>query len=241
MTNPQAWHGKRLQLHGYVVDKSIFVKPDTLDYRFEIQNNGQGRAGELHRRRARHVQGRLRGRAQGQLDPDGFAVEPNGVMAKCPSKYERQGQRPARPAVRTCLWPSLGTFLLLAAFVVCSVRDRGIRRRRAAAIASADRKRHRRLLLVTALMTVASGVIVHAFVTDNYAIKYVAALLRFGAAAVLQDRVVLGRARRLDHVLGVPAGDLRRRRRLREPRAAPRADSLGRRDHRRRARCSSSS
>ena len=40
MTDPAAWQGKRLQLHGYVVDKSIFVKPDTLDYRFQIQNNG---------------------------------------------------------------------------------------------------------------------------------------------------------------------------------------------------------
>jgi hypothetical protein len=25
---------------------------------------------------------------KGQLHPDGFFVEPNGVMAKCPSKYE---------------------------------------------------------------------------------------------------------------------------------------------------------
>ena len=37
------------------------------------------------------------------------------------------------------------------------------------------------------------------------------ALLGFGAAAGLQDRVVLGRARRLDHVLGVPARRLRQR------------------------------
>ena len=32
--------GQELQLHGYVVDKSIFVKPDTLEYRFQIQNKG---------------------------------------------------------------------------------------------------------------------------------------------------------------------------------------------------------
>jgi cytochrome c-type biogenesis protein CcmE len=25
---------------------------------------------------------------KGTLTPDGFTVEPNGVMAKCPSKYE---------------------------------------------------------------------------------------------------------------------------------------------------------
>ena len=40
MNNPSAWQGKRLQLHGFVVDKSIFVKPQTLEYRFQIQNKG---------------------------------------------------------------------------------------------------------------------------------------------------------------------------------------------------------
>ena len=31
MVNPQAWEGKRLQLHGYVVPGSVFVKPSTLE------------------------------------------------------------------------------------------------------------------------------------------------------------------------------------------------------------------
>ena len=70
--------------------------------------------------------------------------------------------------------PTLGTFLLLASFVVCAYTI-------AASVAGA-RRRSRRLVesgigafyLVTALMTVASGVLVHAFVTSNYAIKYVA-------------------------------------------------------------------
>jgi cytochrome c-type biogenesis protein CcmF len=69
--------------------------------------------------------------------------------------------------------PSLGTFLLLTTFVVCSYAV-------AASIAGA-RRRSQRLIesgigafyLVAALMTVASAVIVHAFVTDNYAIRYV--------------------------------------------------------------------
>ena len=64
-------------------------KPDTLEYRFQVQNNGKIVQAELHRHRARHVQGRIRSRAQGTPEPaDGFSVEPNGVMAKCPSKYE---------------------------------------------------------------------------------------------------------------------------------------------------------
>jgi cytochrome c-type biogenesis protein CcmF len=69
--------------------------------------------------------------------------------------------------------PSLGTFLLLASFVVCSYA--------AATSVAGARRRSRRLVesgvgafyLVSALMTVASGVMVHAFVTNNYSIKYV--------------------------------------------------------------------
>ncbi len=68
---------------------------------------------------------------------------------------------------------TLGTFLLLASFVVASYAL-------ASSVAGA-RRRSRRLIesgvgafyLVAALMTVASAVIVHAFVTGNYAIKYV--------------------------------------------------------------------
>jgi cytochrome c-type biogenesis protein CcmF len=68
---------------------------------------------------------------------------------------------------------SLGSFLLFAAFVAASYAI-------AASIAGA-RRRSSRLIdsgvgafyFVTALMTVASAVIVHAFTTGNYAIKYV--------------------------------------------------------------------
>ena len=68
---------------------------------------------------------------------------------------------------------SLGSYLLLAAFVVCAY----------AATASfvGGRQRSARLIesgigafyLLTALMTMASAVMVHAFVTENYSIKYV--------------------------------------------------------------------
>src|SRR5207342_2513327 len=68
---------------------------------------------------------------------------------------------------------SLGWFLLLATFVVCSYAV-------AASVAGA-RRGSRRLIesgigafyLVAALMTVASAIIVHAFVTEDYRIKYV--------------------------------------------------------------------
>lgn len=88
MVQPEAWQGKRLQLHGYVVDKSIMRKPDTLEYRFQIQNNGKvvparytGVVPDTFKDGSEVV-------LKGRLGPDGFTVDPNGVMAKCPSKYE---------------------------------------------------------------------------------------------------------------------------------------------------------
>ena len=87
MHDPGAWHGKRLQLHGYVVDKSIFVKPDTLEYVFQIQNKGSvvpatytGIVPDTFKDGSEVV-------LKGHLGPNGFAVDANGVMAKCPSKY----------------------------------------------------------------------------------------------------------------------------------------------------------
>ena len=69
--------------------------------------------------------------------------------------------------------PALGTFTLLATFVVASYA--------LAASIAGGRRRSRALIesgvgafyMTAALMAVASGIIIHAFVTDNYAIKYV--------------------------------------------------------------------
>src|SRR5437762_1459844 len=69
--------------------------------------------------------------------------------------------------------PSLGYSILLAAFVICSY---------AVAVSVAGARRGSRPLvesgigafyLVTALMTTASAIIIHAFVTNDYSIKYV--------------------------------------------------------------------
>lgn len=93
-SHAQEWQGKRLQLHGHVVTNSILVRPDTLEYKFKVQNNGHvidviytgivpdtftDRLGE----EAEVV-------LKGQLNLSGFSVEPNGIMAKCPSKYEAE-------------------------------------------------------------------------------------------------------------------------------------------------------
>ena len=88
MTQPEAWYGKRLQLHGFVVADSILRRRDSLDYRFQVQNKGQvvtanysGIVPDTFKSDSEVV-------LKGTLTHDGFAVEPNGVMAKCPSKYE---------------------------------------------------------------------------------------------------------------------------------------------------------
>jgi cytochrome c-type biogenesis protein CcmE len=88
MADPSAWHGKNLQLHGYVVKDSIMRKRDSLEYRFKVQNKGAivdatytGIVPDTFKDDSEVV-------LKGRLDASGFHVVPNGVMAKCPSKYE---------------------------------------------------------------------------------------------------------------------------------------------------------
>ncbi len=88
MTDPAAWHDKRLQLHGFVVEKSIFRKPDTLEYIFDVQSKGK----VVSARYTGVVPDTFKDGSEvvlkGRLGPHGFNVDPNGVMAKCPSKNE---------------------------------------------------------------------------------------------------------------------------------------------------------
>lgn len=86
MGNPEPWRGKPLQLHGYA--QAIGRKSDSLEYRFDVENNGHsvtayytGVVPDTFKNGAEVV-------LKGTLGPDGFHVKPDGVMAKCPSKYE---------------------------------------------------------------------------------------------------------------------------------------------------------
>ena len=88
MGQPTDWYGKKLQLHGYVVPQSVFVNQRTLEYKFKVQSNGKfvdarytGVVPDTFKDDAEVV-------LKGTLAHDGFTVERNGVMAKCPSKYE---------------------------------------------------------------------------------------------------------------------------------------------------------
>jgi cytochrome c-type biogenesis protein CcmE len=92
MASPQQWQGKQLQLHGFVVANSILVRPETLEYRFKVQSNGKvvdasytGIVPDTFKDRPGEEAEVV---LKGQLTSGGFHVDPNGVMAKCPSKYE---------------------------------------------------------------------------------------------------------------------------------------------------------
>ena len=86
--DPAAWQGKNLQVHGFIVEKSILRRPDSLDWRFEIENNGSVVLAEYTGIVPDTFLDGSEVVISGQLGPHGFTVAPNGVMAKCPSKYE---------------------------------------------------------------------------------------------------------------------------------------------------------
>ena len=87
MAQPNQWYDKKLQLHGFVVPNSIARKPNTMDYWFQVQSNGQvvsatytGVVPDTFKSDSEVV-------LKGMLTADVFKVQPNCVMAKCPSQY----------------------------------------------------------------------------------------------------------------------------------------------------------
>jgi cytochrome c-type biogenesis protein CcmE len=92
--------GKKLQVQGYVIPGSILVKPNTLEYRFKIQNNPirAGEPGNVMNVTYKGVvpdtfKDEAEVVANGQLRSDG-GLDANQVIAKCPSKYEAAGRAP---------------------------------------------------------------------------------------------------------------------------------------------------
>jgi cytochrome c-type biogenesis protein CcmE len=88
MPSPEAWYGKSMNLHGYVVAGSIEKRPNSLDYRFKVENGSQtvlatytGTVPDTFTDGAEVV-------LSGTLGPEGFQVKRDGVMAKCPSRYD---------------------------------------------------------------------------------------------------------------------------------------------------------
>lgn len=96
VAEPGAWHGKKLQVHGYVVPGSIGRKRDALEYKFDLQRNGQvitayynGIVPDTFKDDAEVV-------LTGQLTADGFMA--TEMTAKCPSKYDEAAIAPTGTA-----------------------------------------------------------------------------------------------------------------------------------------------
>ena len=96
MAAPESWYGKNLQLHGFVVDGSIERRPNTLDYRFKVKNGEHavlatytGTVPDTFKDGSELV-------LKGRLSSDGFQVQPDGIVAKCPSRYDPE-QNSAAP------------------------------------------------------------------------------------------------------------------------------------------------
>jgi cytochrome c-type biogenesis protein CcmE len=88
MTAPNQWYGKKLQLHGFVKSGTYLVSRSSLRRKFAVEFNGAvvnaeytGIVPDTFKEGSEVV-------LKGTLGPQGFAVERDGVMAKCPSKYE---------------------------------------------------------------------------------------------------------------------------------------------------------
>jgi cytochrome c-type biogenesis protein CcmE len=114
VANVASMHGKRLQVHGYVVDGSIEQKKGTLEYRFKIESREPRQHAVINAAYTGLVPDPFKSGAEvvarGTLaDNDRLDVIPDGIMAKCPSKYEagkpgspgaEQGKSTIDPAAR---------------------------------------------------------------------------------------------------------------------------------------------
>ena len=185
-------------------------KPDYARVSLPDRKQRQGRPGPLHGRRPRHVQGRIRSRPEGHARPRRLRRRAERRDGEMPIEIRTSQRRRCRRL--GWLTPSRSPSCLhLETFSSSQRSSRApTRSRHRSPARAADRRASIEsgigaFYLVAALMTVASAVLVHAFVTNNYSHQVRPALFGCGAAARLQDRLVLGRARRLDDVLGVPA------------------------------------
>ena len=91
MGTPDAWRGKRLQVHGHVKKGTILrrMQGNLPEYRFDIEEGGKvvsahyvGLVPDTFKDDAEVV-------CKGRLTADNtLEVVPDGVLAKCPSKYD---------------------------------------------------------------------------------------------------------------------------------------------------------
>jgi cytochrome c-type biogenesis protein CcmE len=88
-----SFKGKRLKVHGYVVEDSIFKKKDSLDYKFKLQTKPPRAPAIIEAEYRGLVPDNFKPGAEvvarGTLNANNqLMVEHEGIDAKCPSKYE---------------------------------------------------------------------------------------------------------------------------------------------------------
>jgi cytochrome c-type biogenesis protein CcmE len=107
MAAPDTLRTKRLQVHGNVVKDSIEQRKGTLEYRFKIESLPPRAAAVISATYTGLVPDTFKSGAEvvakGSLGSDNvLAVVPDGIMAKCPSKYNAgAGDNPAPSAAAT--------------------------------------------------------------------------------------------------------------------------------------------
>lgn len=102
MSSIDAWRGKRLQVHGNVVDGSIEQAKGTLLYRFKIESRPPRPPAVITATYTGLVPDTFKSGAEvvakGSLTADNqLDIVADGIMAKCPSKYEADKQQQQKP------------------------------------------------------------------------------------------------------------------------------------------------
>jgi cytochrome c-type biogenesis protein CcmE len=100
LAHKDALRDKRLQVHGYVVQDSIEQARGTLQYRFKLETRPPRAPGVMTLAYTGLVPDSFKSGAEvvakGTLAADNsLLVSPDGIMAKCPTKYEAGKAQPA--------------------------------------------------------------------------------------------------------------------------------------------------
>jgi cytochrome c-type biogenesis protein CcmE len=108
MATPDTLRAKRLQVHGNVVKDSIELRRGTLEYRFKIESRPPRASAVISAKYEGLVPDTFKSGAEvvakGMIDSDNVLhIVPDGIMAKCPSKYDtsKAGTDPAAAAEAT--------------------------------------------------------------------------------------------------------------------------------------------
>ena len=90
--DPAEWESKPLKLHGYAAN--VLRHPKSLDWRFEITDSVENRTHAMNAVYSGIVPDSFDNHAEvvatGRLVGETFHIDPDGIMAKCPSKYEEK-------------------------------------------------------------------------------------------------------------------------------------------------------